>query len=101
MGRWREAPEGLGLLRPHHRGDDVAARRALVRVALATADVIGGAPGHRGDQHAAERLADLVCRLLLEKKDPPAAHLVAAGDDRFGEDVYEAIEVLLVGETVV
>src|SRR3989475_10421144 len=71
-------------------GDDVAAGGTLVRVALATAHVVGGASRDRRHEHAAERFADLIGVSGVEQGDPLAADLVAAGNHRLGEAMHEA-----------
>jgi len=70
-----------------------------VGVALASAHVVGGSAGDRRDEHAAQRLADLVGVDVIEQGDPLAANLVAARDDRLGEDVDQPRQVGFIGQS--
>src|SRR5438034_11463262 len=67
-GRCGDSPDYRRLLGPHDRGDDVAARGSLVRVALAAAHVVRRPAGDGCHQHADQGLYDVLGVVVVEER---------------------------------
>jgi CO/xanthine dehydrogenase Mo-binding subunit len=89
-----------GLADSHHGGHDVPSRRPLVGVPFPSAHVVGRAPRHRGDEHPTERLSNLVSVGVIEESDPVTADLIAAWDNRLGEDMNQTRQVILIRQPI-
>ena len=59
-------------------------------IALSSAHVVRGAARHRRDEHPAKCLPDLIRIDIIEQGDSLPADLIAAGNDRLGEDMNQA-----------